>query len=64
MNTEAQTTTRLDATMIESLSLLQSDALDRLYDLRHIASNVGYGLEDDMDGLLAEDNPDDGRNRG
>lgn len=42
----------------------REDALDRLYDLRHIASNVGYGLVDDMGDLLAEANPDDGRNRG
>jgi hypothetical protein len=42
---------------------IQEDALDRLYDLRNIASNVGYGLEDDMEDLLAEVNPDDERNR-
>lgn len=41
----------------------KEDALDRLYDLRNIASNVGYGLEDDMGDFLAEANPDDGRNR-
>lgn len=39
------------------------DALDRLYDLHHIASNVGYGLEDDIGDLLVEANPDDERNR-
>ncbi|OGT24387.1 MAG: hypothetical protein A2342_09930 [Gallionellales bacterium RIFOXYB12_FULL_54_9] len=42
---------------------LQEDALDRLYDLRNIASNVGYGVEDDMGDLLAVANPDDERNR-
>lgn len=42
----------------------REDALDRLYDIRHIASNVGYGLEDDMGDLLAEANSDDERNRG
>ncbi|HQU09323.1 MAG TPA: hypothetical protein PLV25_05115 [Opitutales bacterium] len=43
---------------------IKEDALDRLYDLSHIASNVGYGLEEDMGDLLAEANPDDGRDRG
>ncbi len=43
---------------------IKEDALDRLYDLHHIASNVGYGLGDDMGDFLAEANPDDGRNRG
>jgi hypothetical protein len=38
------------------------DTLDRLYDLRNMASKVGYGLEDEMGDLLAEVNPDDGRN--
>lgn len=42
---------------------IKEDALDRLYDLCHIASNVGYGLEYEMAGLLAETNPGDGRNR-
>ena len=42
---------------------IKEDALDRLYDLFHIASNVGYGLGDDMENLLAETNPDDVRNR-
>ena len=37
------------------------DTLDRLYDLRNVASNVGYGLEDEMGDLLAKANPDDGR---
>lgn len=41
----------------------KEDALDRLYDLCHIASNVGYGLEGDMGDFLAEANPDDERNR-
>ena len=40
----------------------KDDTLDRLYDLRNVASNVGYGLEDDMGDLLAEANPDDVRN--
>lgn len=40
----------------------KEDALDRLYDLCHIASNVGYGLEGDMVDFLAEVNPDDERN--
>jgi len=42
---------------------IKEDALDRLYDLFHIASNVGYGLGDDMENLLAETNLDDVRNR-
>jgi hypothetical protein len=41
---------------------LKEDALDRLYDLCHIASNVGYGLEGDMGDLLADIFPDDLRN--
>ena len=40
----------------------KDDTLDRLYDLRNVASNVGYGLEDEMGDLLAKANPDDGRN--
>lgn len=41
---------------------IKEDALDRLYDLRNIASNVGYGLADDMSDLLAAFDPDDVRN--
>lgn len=40
----------------------KEEALDRLYDLRQVASNVGYGLEDDMGDLLAAANPGDDRN--
>lgn len=39
------------------------DVKARLYDLRNIAANVGYGVEGDMGDLLAETYPDDERNR-
>lgn len=41
---------------------VREEALDRLYDLRHVAGNVGYGLSYEMGDSLVAFFPDDERN--